>query len=316
MNYSFLDNNVTHKFDDKSYYSANSGMIFYSQFLDIDIISEENIESENRSKFFGLIKNSINKVLNKQYIQFDYKNIVNEKIITVKILISNENIVKAKELVTYIKQRISYENYKRKEPKNITPSVFYEKLNIRDYVVLDLETTGLNTEKDKITEFSLLKVKDGKVIDKMCELVNPETHIPVVVEELTGITNEMVKDKKPLRDYMDTIIKFIDNNIIVGHNAIFDISFIKTELCNIKEQNDIELIDISNIQYIDTLLLVELLEFPTKNFKLETLKEYLKIEQNSHRAEDDTFTTQKLYEVCNTLIAKEIKVKDFLQDKN
>lgn len=315
MNYSFLDNNITYKFDDKSFYSIKSGMIFYSQLSEIDIVTEEIIENKNESKFFGLIKNTINKTLNKHYIQFNYKNIVNEKIITIKISISSKELDKAIELVDYIKKRISYENYKRKEPKNLTVSTFYEKMNIKDYIVLDLETTGLNPEKDKITEYSLLKVKNGKIVDKLCNLVNPETHIPVIVEELTGITNEMVRDKKTLREHIEQILDFIGNDIIIGHNVIFDISFIKTELCNIKEKEDVELKNIEEINYIDTLLLVELLEFPTKNYKLETLKKYLKIEDISHRAENDCLTTQKLYEICNKLIEKNITINDYKEQE-
>ena len=163
MKYEFLDNNIKHEFDAKGYYSVNSGMVFYRQFIDVAFVTEDSIEVCSKSKFLGLIKNKINKSISKNYIIFNYKDIVNDKFITIKILISSANFDKGHQLVEYIKQKLSFEKYKGKEPKNITPEVFYNKLNLRNYVVLDLETTGLSPEKDKVTEFCLIKFKDGKI---------------------------------------------------------------------------------------------------------------------------------------------------------
>ena len=76
---------------------------------------------------------------------------------------------------------------------------------LNEYVVLDLEMTGLSAKTDHIIEIGAIKIKDGKIIDQMECLVNPKCKIPTRVSELTGITDEMVMDAK---DMPASVIEF------------------------------------------------------------------------------------------------------------
>ena len=103
-----------------------------------------------------------------------------------------------------------------------------EKRNIQyEYCVLDIETTGLSFRTDKITEFGIIKVKNGEIIDEFECFVNPEMDIPEEVVKITNITNEMVKDAETIDKIMPKVMEFIGDSILVAHNADFDIGFIR-----------------------------------------------------------------------------------------
>jgi len=95
-----------------------------------------------------------------------------------------------------------------------------------EYIVLDIETTGLSRYIHKITEIAAVKVKDNKIIEEYQTLVNPETKIPRFITRLTGIDNEMVKDAPTINEVMPGLLKFLGNHTIVAHNATFDYGFI------------------------------------------------------------------------------------------
>ena len=94
-----------------------------------------------------------------------------------------------------------------------------------EYVVLDLETTGLSPSWDRIIEIGALKVKDGCIIDKYQTLIYPERKIDSFIEQLTGITNEMLSVAPLIQDVLPIVDKFIGNSVIVGHNTHFDVDF-------------------------------------------------------------------------------------------
>ncbi|MCD6459661.1 3'-5' exonuclease [bacterium] len=102
-------------------------------------------------------------------------------------------------------------------------------LNEIEYCAVDLETTGLNKKINRITEVALIKFKKGQIIDKMIYLVNPMCPIPLKLQKLTGITNQMVFDK-PAFDYLIPEIKdFIQNSVLVAHHSSFDLRFLNAE---------------------------------------------------------------------------------------
>lgn len=171
--------------------------------------------------------------------------------------------------------------------------------NSKDFVVFDLETTGLSKYNDKITEIGAVRIKDGKIIDVFNELVNPECFIPEKIQGLTGITNEMVKDKETIDKILPRFLDFSSDSYYVGHNADFDIGFLRENAENLNLK--------FNPVYLDTLPLARALYPKMKNHKLDTLTKKLNVELNNHhRASDDATATAKAFiKMINHLKSKQ-----------
>ena len=163
------------------------------------------------------------------------------------------------------------------------------------YCVLDLETTGLSAKTEKITEIGIMKIKDGEVLEEFCEFVNPKKHIPERVQEITKITDDMVKDAPTIEEIFPKVLEFIKGTVLVSHNATFDIGFLKTIAKDLGYEFD--------YTYVDTLPLARKLYPELKKHKLGKIAEYLKIKvEVAHRALDDVDTTVKvLREMMKTL---------------
>ena len=161
------------------------------------------------------------------------------------------------------------------------------------YCVLDLETTGFSASNDRITEIGIMKVKNKEVIDEFSCFVNPERHIPERVTEVTNITDEMVKDAETIEKVFPKMLEFLgdsNENVIVAHNANFDVGFLR--------QNAKRLGYEFNYSYLDTLSLSKDL-FPNfTKYKLGKIAENLGIVvEVAHRALDDVDTTVKVFNV-------------------
>jgi len=158
------------------------------------------------------------------------------------------------------------------------------------YMVLDIETTGLNKETDCITEIGIAKLVNGEIVEEFNELVNPQIHIPENITELTGITDEMVKDALTIDEILPKVIEFVGNFPIVAHNASFDMGFIKynAEKLGLQVNNDvIDTLQIAREKYPD---------FP--NHKLGTVADNLDIIiEKEHRAIDDVKTLVKVFNI-------------------
>ena len=163
------------------------------------------------------------------------------------------------------------------------------------YCVLDLETTGLSAKTEKITEIGIMKIQNGEVVDKFCEFVNPEKPIPQRVQEVTNITDDMVKDAPTIDVLFPKVLEFIKGSVLVAHNAVFDIGFLK----NVAKELGYEF----DYTYVDTLPLARKLYPELKKHKLGKIAEHLKIKvEVAHRALDDVDTTVKvLKEMMKTL---------------
>lgn len=162
-----------------------------------------------------------------------------------------------------------------------------------DYVVLDLETTGLSGNKDRIIEISLLKYKMNQFHSRFVTLINPEITIPPGIVKLTGIQNEMVQNMPTIQKILPDVLTFIDSLTLVGHNVSFDLRFLKFAFQSMTTHQAC-----ITYSYIDTLSLSRRLIHNIKNHRLETLKNYLQIEEISHRAEQDCLVTHEVYQYC------------------
>lgn len=94
------------------------------------------------------------------------------------------------------------------------------------YVILDIETTGLSRYKHKITEIAAIKHDWKNILWTFQTLINPERNIPTAITHLTGITNEMVETAPKFHEICSDFLDFIQDDIIVAHNATFDYSFL------------------------------------------------------------------------------------------
>jgi DNA polymerase-3 subunit epsilon len=99
----------------------------------------------------------------------------------------------------------------------------------QDPVVVDIETTGAWSNGDRITEIGAVKVRNHRVVDEWHSLLNPQRTIPAKIVQLTGITNEMVRNAPPFSEVADSFMQFMADGIFVAHNVNFDYGFIAYE---------------------------------------------------------------------------------------
>ncbi len=149
-----------------------------------------------------------------------------------------------------------------------------------EFVVFDLETTGLSPLSCKITEIGAVKIKGTEVLEVFNTFVDPECHIPENITELTGITDEMVKGAPSQREAVEKFLEFAGDRLLIAHNASFDTGFIRA-CC---ESNKIPF----GNAYLDTVALSRHINPDLKKHKLDTIAEYYGLGNfNHHRACDD-----------------------------
>ncbi len=160
----------------------------------------------------------------------------------------------------------------------------------RNVTVFDLEATGLYTSRgDRITEIGAVKLSGNKLCGIFQTLVNPGRKIPDKIVEITGITNEMVAGKPVISQVLPLFADFIGDDMLVAHNAKFDMSFLHYELkeCGIDK----------NFDTFCTLLASRKEVKSSANFRLSTLKNHFNLKPmgNMHRALSDAYVTAQLY---------------------
>jgi len=167
------------------------------------------------------------------------------------------------------------------------------------FVVFDIETTGFGPVKDQIIEIGAVKIIGGKIVDEFSTFVNPEIPIPYVIQELTGINDEMVMEYPTIDVILPQFIAFCDDCALVAHNASFDVSFITRKA----EKLEVEI----DYTVIDTVGLARILLPDLSRYKLNNVAKALNISlENHHRAVDDAKATAEIF----------MKFTDMLRDKN
>ena len=156
------------------------------------------------------------------------------------------------------------------------------------FICFDIETTGLSAARDKITEIGAVKVENGVITDTFSTFVNPEMPIPQKITQLTGITDEMVKDAPSQSEAVSAFLEFAGDNVLVAHNAPFDTSFIAKACEDMGREY--------NYTSIDTVAISRAILTDIKNCKLDTVAKFLRLgEFNHHRATDDAEMLAKIF---------------------
>ena len=160
---------------------------------------------------------------------------------------------------------------------------------VDDYVLVDIETTGLSPVSDDIIEIGAIKVKNNEIIDTYNELIKVDKKLTTFITNLTGITDEMLKNGKLPEMVLQEFIGFVGEDTIMGHNVNFDLGFLRNKCMkylDIKIQNP----------YIDTMYLARKLVPDSPNYKLGTLADYFNISyKGAHRGLRDVEITYSLY---------------------
>ena len=160
---------------------------------------------------------------------------------------------------------------------------------ISDYIAIDLETTGIRLSKDKIIEVGLLKVKDSHIIDTFSCVINPDMQVDDKILELTKISENELENAKRIQEVINHIVDFCEDYVLLGHNTIFDYSFVK------KEANR------AGLEFekrgIDTYKLCKKVLPENVRKNLTDACGYFGIERkNSHRAFSDAYYTHVLFQ--------------------
>ncbi|MBR0236246.1 MAG: PolC-type DNA polymerase III [Clostridia bacterium] len=157
-----------------------------------------------------------------------------------------------------------------------------------EFVVFDIETTGLSALYCKITEIGAVRVKNDEVLEVFSTFVDPEVHIPEQITELTGITDEMVAGAPKTEEAVRAFLEFAGGRMLVAHNAQFDTSFIR------KAASDYGL-DFSN-DFLDTVSISRFVNPDLKKHKLDVVAEYYNLgDFGHHRAYNDAEMTAKIF---------------------
>ncbi len=154
---------------------------------------------------------------------------------------------------------------------------------MNQYIVLDIETTGLDCTRDKIIEIGAVKVSRGLITAQFSSLINPQIPVPEEITQITGINDQMLIGQPLIEDVIADLESFIQDNIVVAHNAPFDYSFVSPYWDNGKD-------------WIDTVLLAQIV-FPSANgYSLAKLIDMLGIKNTAaHRSLGDAVATAELF---------------------
>lgn len=163
------------------------------------------------------------------------------------------------------------------------------------FICFDIETTGLSAARDKITEIGAVKVENGVITDTFSTFANPEMPIPQKITQLTGITDDMVRDAPSQSEAVGAFLEFAGDNVLVAHNAPFDTSFIAKACEDMGREY--------NYTSIDTVAISRAILTDIKNCKLDTVAKFLRLgDFNHHRATDDAEMLARIFiNLCQRL---------------
>ncbi|MDD3535516.1 MAG: helicase C-terminal domain-containing protein [Candidatus Cloacimonetes bacterium] len=157
-----------------------------------------------------------------------------------------------------------------------------------EFVALDIETTGLNNERDEIIEIAAVRYRNGEVVERFDSFVRPLGKVPKFIHFLTNISAQDLKHAPLINEVLEDFVRFVGSSTLVGHNLPFDMGFINYKLAEYKG------FPLSNPQW-DTVELARIYLPFTEDHKLGTLTRYFDISlENAHRADADAEATGQL----------------------
>lgn len=157
------------------------------------------------------------------------------------------------------------------------------------YIAIDLETTGLNPKEDRILEIGAIRFRNGKAEEEFSTLINPKREITDRIVDLTGITGKMVDNSPGIEEVIEKVTAFCEDLPLLGHNILFDYSFLKRASVNkgiAFERNG-----------IDTLKLCRKFMPAEEKKNLSSACAYFQVSQDTaHRALSDAWAAHRLYQ--------------------
>lgn len=176
-------------------------------------------------------------------------------------------------------------------------------LNKANYVVFDLETTGLSCRYNRIIEFGAVRIEKGVEVARLDILINPGVPIPKKITKITKIDDKMVKNQPTFEQVKDKILDFVKDSILISHNADFDVPFLNEALVRMNEQ------PLKN-PVIDTLALSRYMFPNSRNHRLGTLCRNFDViydDDDAHRADYDASVLNDVWQVMLVSLTKENK---------
>lgn len=157
-----------------------------------------------------------------------------------------------------------------------------------DFIVVDVETTGMSPVEDRITEIAMMRVRGGRIVNEFSTLINPLMTIPAFITDLTGIDNVMVASSPTAREVVPYMVEFLGDGVFTAHNASFDWSFV-TQTAR-RER----LVELANERLCTVRLTRRILPFlPSRS--LGPVARFLDVAiPQRHRASGDAFATAEI----------------------
>ena len=166
---------------------------------------------------------------------------------------------------------------------------------LRNYTVVDLETTGLDPLQNEILEFGAVKVRKGETIDRYEKLVHVSGDVPTVISQITGITTELALQKgESLKESLIEFLEFIEGEQLLFYNVPFDMGFL-VQACGICD------LPVPENPCIDVLKMAHKKLIGMSNYKLNTLAEHFGLDKQKHRALADCILTQQVFLKLNEI---------------
>jgi DNA polymerase III epsilon subunit family exonuclease len=180
-----------------------------------------------------------------------------------------------------------------------------------DFVVVDVEATGAKTPPNRLIELGAYRIRAGRIVDKFLSLVNPEIPIPRFVMALTGISNDMVKAAPVFAEVAPRWLDFVNDSVLVAHNAPFDTSFLNHEISRVYPGHRMVNPHLCTVK-LSRRILPEL-----GNHRLDTIADHFSIPIISrHRAGSDALATAEIFLMLISKLEAEHGIKDLANARN